>query len=493
LHPARLQQLGDGGLLAFERPTQRGGMELAVAQMEVGAALDEEFNHLLMAVDRSPVESGSPEEAAAVDIGSFFQKKLRYVDMSVAAGDVEGIGDQCAVVFRRRRFDPLSVAEIAGARLSSVGLERGGRLPEGPHHVEHAESRGAPHVELRTRAVRQQHLRHIAAAHVGGPLKRRHAPGDLGVDVGALGDQQLRKLPIVLLGGPVQRRLVVRALGIHQRGIGLQEPAYFGHVSALRSFEHFLGRRHDREFYSGRQAQAPSLYGKTKKVWAGSEESEFGSGTSKLVPCYLFSVDEPLPGTANISMKATFFKSGDEFRGWLEKNHNKQHELLLGFYKKVSGKGGITYPEALDEALAFGWIDGVRKSLDDASYTIRFTPRKPKSIWSMVNIKRVGELTKLGRMRPPGLAAFEGRDLKRAQLYSYERKTSKLGPDLEKKFRANKKAWEFFQAQPPGYQHVISWYVISAKQEETRLRRLERLIKDSENGRRVGILERKKK
>jgi len=192
-------------------------------------------------------------------------------------------------------------------------------------------------------------------------------------------------------------------------------------------------------------------------------------------------------------MKATFFKSADDFRSWLEKNHDKQQELLLGFYKKASGKGGITYAEALDEALAFGWIDGVRKSLDDSSYTIRFTPRKPKSIWSMVNIKRVGELTKLGRMRPPGLAAFEGRDLKKAQLYSYERKTSKLDGELEKKFKANKKAWEFFQAQPPGYRHVISWYVISAKQEETRLRRLERLIWDSENGRRVGILERKKK
>jgi len=192
-------------------------------------------------------------------------------------------------------------------------------------------------------------------------------------------------------------------------------------------------------------------------------------------------------------MKATFFKSADEFRNWLEKNRDKQQELLLGFYKKVSGQGGITYPEALDEALAFGWIDGVRKSLDDASYTIRFTPRKPKSIWSMVNIKRVGELTKLGRMRPSGLKAFEGRDLKKAKQYSYERKTSKLDAELEKKFKANKKAWEFFQAQPPGYQHVISGYVISARQEETRLRRLERLIRDSENGRRVGILERKKK
>ena len=194
-----------------------------------------------------------------------------------------------------------------------------------------------------------------------------------------------------------------------------------------------------------------------------------------------------------LNMKATFFKSAEEFRSWLEKNHEKQQELLLGFYKKASGKGGITHREALDEALAFGWIDGVVKTLDDSSYTIRFTPRRPKSIWSLVNIKRVGELKKLGRMRPSGLAAFEGRDPEKAQRYSYERKTSKLEGELEKRLKANKKAWEFFQAQPPGYQHVISWYVISAKQEETRFRRLERLIKDSENGRRVGILERKKK
>jgi len=191
-------------------------------------------------------------------------------------------------------------------------------------------------------------------------------------------------------------------------------------------------------------------------------------------------------------MKPTFFKSGDEFRSWLEKNHDKQNELLLGFYKKASAKGGITYPKALDEALAFGWIDGVRKSLDDASYTIRFTPRKQKSIWSIVNIKRVGELAKLGRMRPSGLAAFKGRDLKRAKLYSYERKTSKLDGELEKRLKANKKAWEFFQAQPPGYQRVISWWIVSAKQEETRFRRVERLIRDSESGRRVGILEKKK-
>jgi len=194
-----------------------------------------------------------------------------------------------------------------------------------------------------------------------------------------------------------------------------------------------------------------------------------------------------------LHMKATFFKSADEFRSWLEKNHDQQEELLLGFYKKASGRGGITHREALDEALAFGWIDGVVKTIDDSSYTIRFTPRRPKSIWSLVNIKRVGELKKLGRMRPSGLAAFEGRDLKRARLYSYERQTSKLDEELEERFKANKKAWEFFQAQPPGYQKVISWYVMSAKQEETRFRRLERLIKDSENGRRVGILERKKK
>jgi len=184
-------------------------------------------------------------------------------------------------------------------------------------------------------------------------------------------------------------------------------------------------------------------------------------------------------------MKPTFFRTAAEFRGWLENNQGQAAELLVGFRRKNSGKPSITYPEALDEALCFGWIDGVRKRFDETSYTVRFTPRKPKSVWSAVNIKRVGELIKLERMADGGRQVFDRRDEKRANLYSYERAVCKLEGACEKKFRANQKAWEFYQAQPPGYRRVTCWWVSSAKQEETRLRRLAELIEDSAHGRRI--------
>jgi uncharacterized protein YdeI (YjbR/CyaY-like superfamily) len=161
---------------------------------------------------------------------------------------------------------------------------------------------------------------------------------------------------------------------------------------------------------------------------------------------------------------------------------------LLGFFKKSSGRAGITYQEALDEALCFGWIDGVRKSIDDARYTIRFTPRKPKSAWSLVNIKRIEELKKLGRVAPPGLAAFEGRDREKSGTYSYETRPQQLDAVYEAKFKENEKAWDFFQAQPPGYRRLASWYVLSAKKEATRWSRLARLVEESEKGRRIGIV-----
>ena len=189
-------------------------------------------------------------------------------------------------------------------------------------------------------------------------------------------------------------------------------------------------------------------------------------------------------------MVPTFFKSPADLRAWLAKHHDSVPVLLIGFYKKQSNRGGITYSEALDQALCFGWIDGVRKSVDDVSYTIRFTPRKPKSNWSAVNVKRFGELKKLGLVQPPGDAAFAVCDPKKAKQYSYERETSALDAAHERQFRANAKAWAFFQAQPPGYRKVASFYVVSAKQEATRLRRLERLIADSEAGRRIGLLQR---
>ena len=184
-------------------------------------------------------------------------------------------------------------------------------------------------------------------------------------------------------------------------------------------------------------------------------------------------------------MAITFFKTSTEFRKWLKQNHAKATELLVGFYKKHSGKAGITYPQALDEALCFGWIDGVRKSVDESSYTIRFTPRKPGSNWSGVNIKRVGELTQLGRMQPAGLKIFAERDHKKSGVYSYETRPQQLEGHYAEIFQANKPAWDFFQTQAPSYRRTGTWWIISAKQEETRLRRLAKLIEISAQGRKL--------
>ena len=191
-------------------------------------------------------------------------------------------------------------------------------------------------------------------------------------------------------------------------------------------------------------------------------------------------------------MKPTFFPTPADFREWLERHHPTAGELLVGFYKKGSGRPSITWPESVDEALCFGWIDGVRRTIDDESYSIRFTPRRPRSNWSAVNIRRVAELTKLGRMRPAGLRAFEARDPKRSAIYSFEQRkeAQKLSPEYQATLEANKKAWAFFQSQAPYYQRTASWWVMSAKKEETRLKRLATLIDDSAHGRRIGPLTR---
>jgi len=187
-----------------------------------------------------------------------------------------------------------------------------------------------------------------------------------------------------------------------------------------------------------------------------------------------------------MSPKPTFFPTPSDFRAWLQTNHDKFRELLVGFYKKDSGKPSFTWPESVQVALCFGWIDGVRKSLSDTSYTIRFTPRKPNSIWSTVNVKRVQELTEMGLMQPEGLRAFRARKEGKSGIYSYEQKTAaKLGDADEKRFRANKNAWAFFQAQPPSYRRLMIWRVISAKKAETRVKRLDDLIEYSAQGRRV--------
>jgi len=184
-------------------------------------------------------------------------------------------------------------------------------------------------------------------------------------------------------------------------------------------------------------------------------------------------------------MEVEFVESQADLHKWLEENNDKAGELWIGFYKKGSGKGGITYVEALDEALAFGWIDGICKSVGDDSYAIRFTPRKRGSIWSAVNIKRAGELSELGLMQPSGLQAFTGRDEKKSKLYSYEARERKLDDAYEHEFKTNAKAWAFFEAQPPGYRKLASWWVMSAKQEETRQRRLSALIQGSEKEERL--------
>jgi len=183
-----------------------------------------------------------------------------------------------------------------------------------------------------------------------------------------------------------------------------------------------------------------------------------------------------------------FFRSAADFRRWLEKNHAKSTVIVVGLYRVETGKGGMTYREALDEALAFGWIDGLRQRHQPGSYTIRFTPRAPGSIWSVVNTRRMEELIQLGRVHEAGMRVFAQRDTKKSKLYSYEVGQCKFEPAHERQFRANAPAWEFYQQQAPWYRRVSCYWVTSAKREETRLRRLSTLIDDSAQGRRIKLL-----
>ena len=181
-------------------------------------------------------------------------------------------------------------------------------------------------------------------------------------------------------------------------------------------------------------------------------------------------------------MTPIFFASQSDFRKWLQKNHKKESEVLVGFYKVGSGKPSMTWSQSVDEALCFGWIDGVRKSIDNDSYQIRFTPRKPGSNWSEVNIKKIEELTKKGLMQPAGHAAFEKRIESKSGIYSFEKEETELTPDFKKQFKANKKAWEYFQTLAPSYRKISTHWVMSAKQESTRKKRLNQLITDSKVG-----------
>ncbi len=185
-------------------------------------------------------------------------------------------------------------------------------------------------------------------------------------------------------------------------------------------------------------------------------------------------------------MNPTFFVKPSDFRKWLQKNYKKEKELLVGFYKVGSGKPSITWPQSVDEALCFGWIDGVRRSIDAEAYCIRFTPRKPASIWSSINIKKVEELSKQGLMKPEGLAAFELRKDHRSKIYSYENEALELSTAFEKQFKANKKAWTFFAAQAPSYQRQTCSWIMGAKQDATRLNRLHTIIAESEAGKKRG-------
>ncbi|MGD9740889.1 MAG: YdeI family protein [Bauldia sp.] len=186
----------------------------------------------------------------------------------------------------------------------------------------------------------------------------------------------------------------------------------------------------------------------------------------------------------------TYFPSPKAWRDWLEKNHASSEGLFVGLVKKGSELEGLAYPEALDEALCFGWIDGVRKSIDDKRWMIRFSPRKKSSIWSAVNKRHIERLTKEGRMAPAGLAAYEGRDLKRERSYSFENSNAAFAPEEEAEFRAHGTAWSWYEGQGQSYRHAALWWVVSARKAETRQRRLTQLIEDSAAGQRIGPMRR---
>lgn len=189
-------------------------------------------------------------------------------------------------------------------------------------------------------------------------------------------------------------------------------------------------------------------------------------------------------------MKILFFPTPSDFRAWLEVHHASATELWVGFHKKGTGKPSITWPQSVDEALSFGWIDGVRKRVDEESYVIRFSPRRSSSIWSALNIRRARALIEQGRMRASGLEAFEARKDNRSGVYSFEQRPRALDPPYERQFKKNKRAWRFFLAQPQWYRRTSIWWIVSAKKEETRLKRLLTLIEDSANERAIAPLRR---
>jgi uncharacterized protein YdeI (YjbR/CyaY-like superfamily) len=184
-------------------------------------------------------------------------------------------------------------------------------------------------------------------------------------------------------------------------------------------------------------------------------------------------------------MSPVFFTNSAEFRKWLEENHQSETELIVGYYKVGTGKPSMNWSESVDEALCFGWIDGIRKSIDNESYCNRFTPRKPRSNWSAVNIKKVEELIRSGKMAPAGLAAFEKRSEERSAIYSYENRPEKFDPEMEAQFKKHIDAWEFFSKLSPSYRKSVIYWVMSAKQQATQLSRLDKLIAASAERKRL--------
>ncbi len=184
-------------------------------------------------------------------------------------------------------------------------------------------------------------------------------------------------------------------------------------------------------------------------------------------------------------MEPVFFPTSADFRAWLEVHHATATELMVGYYKVGSGKASITWPESVDEALCFGWIDGVRTRIDEASYCNRFSPRRPGSVWSAVNIASAERLIAAGRMTPAGLKAFEARKENKSGIYSYEQRRAELEEPYNTLLQQNEAAWSYFQSQPPSYRKGVSWFILSAKQEATRLKRLEKLIEYSAKGERL--------
>jgi uncharacterized protein YdeI (YjbR/CyaY-like superfamily) len=184
-------------------------------------------------------------------------------------------------------------------------------------------------------------------------------------------------------------------------------------------------------------------------------------------------------------MKPTFFRTASKFHAWLAKHHASKEELLVGFHKRSSGLPSMAWSESVDEAVCFGWIGGIRKRIDEQSYTIRFTPRRPGSVWSKVNIERAERLIKEGRMQSAGRTAYEVRRENKSGIYSYEQRKPQLEELYARLLKKNKAAWKFFQAEPPSYRKAVSWWIVSAKKEETRLRRLQQLIEYSLKGERI--------